>query len=378
MAFLKLSSVLCSLLFILNSSALFAAVNVDDSVRVKDLARIKGVRENSLVGYGIVTGLAGTGDSARNQATVQSISNTLRKFGIMIASSDVRSRNVAAVMITANLPAFAEPGDAIDVQVTSIGDARSLAGGTLLLADLRGADQVIYALAQGPLSVGGYNYDMNGNVVQKNHPTAARVVSGGRIERELKTQMINTDGELVLLLNNPDITTAIRMVDSINNDLGGSSAYAMNPGKVAVKIPEENRNHYLRLLSKLENIKVIPDSIARIVVNEKTGTVISGGDVRIGKVSITHDDIKISISDDTKAYAPIALVNTEAPQVTLVPDSNITVEESPNIQVDMRQGGSVADLIIALRKANASSREIITILQTLKSAGALHAELIVQ
>ncbi len=378
MAILRLLKDFFVLLLAVSCIHSVALADIDESVRVKDLARIKGVRENSLVGYGIVAGLAGTGDSVRSEATVQSVSNMLRKFGIMISSSDVRSRNVAAVMITAELPAFSEPGDSIDVQVTSIGDARSLAGGTLLLADLRGADQNIYALAQGSLSVGGYNYDMNGNVVQKNHPTAARVVNGGRIEKEVHTQMVNAQGELVLLLNNPDITTAIRMVDSINLVLGNNAARAVNPGKVIVKIAESQNGEYLRTLAKLENIKVVPDSAARIVVNEKTGTVISGGDVRIGKVSITHDDIKISISNETAAYAPVALVNTGEPDVTLVPDSNITVEESPNIQVDMQKGGSVSDLIVALRKVNASSREIITILQTLKSAGALHAELIVQ
>ncbi|WP_428243649.1 flagellar basal body P-ring protein FlgI [Gynuella sp.] len=367
-----------SVLMLLLVSSFATVAAGSDSVRIKDLARIKGVRDNSLVGYGIVAGLAGTGDSIRNQATVQSISNTLRKFDIMISSSDVRSRNVAAVMLTANLPAFAEAGDSIDVNVTSIGDARSLAGGTLLLADLRGPDQNIYALAQGPLSVGGYNYDVNGNIAQKNHPTAAIAIGGGRVEQSVETQMLNAAGELELLLDNPDITTAIRLVDSINAEIGANTAYAENPGKVAIRIPAEQSRNYLRLMARVENIQVIPDSVARVVVNEKTGTVISGGDVRIGKVSITHDDIKISVSNETRAYSSLALINTQDKGVTLVPDSKLTVEEQPNIQMDVNQGSSVADLIVALRKVNATSREIITILQTLKSAGALHAELIVQ
>ena len=380
MVVLKLRNLVALFLLLMFSALSIQSFSAsDESVRIKDLARVKGVRGNSLVGYGIVAGLAGTGDSIRNQATVQSISNTLRKFGIIISSSDVRSRNVAAVMITADLPAFTEAGDTIDVNVTSIGDARSLAGGTLLLSDLRGPDQKIYALAQGALSVGGYNYDMNGNIVQKNHPTAAIIIGGGRIEQEVETHMLNDSGELELLLDNPDITTAIRLVDSINKEMGIPAAYAENPGKISIKIPEDKRKNYLRLLAKIENIEVIPDSIARIVVNEKTGTIISGGDVRIGRVNITHDDIKISVSNETKAYSSLALINNnDQKDVTLVPDSNISVEENPNIQVDLDQGGSVSDLIVALRKVNATSREIITILQTLKSAGALHAELIVQ
>ena len=349
-----------------------------DAVRIKDLARVKGIQDNSLIGYGIVTGLAGTGDSIRNQATVQSISNALRKFGIIISSSDIRSRNVAAVMLTGNLPAFSEIGDSIDINVTSIGDARSLAGGTLLLADLRGPDQQVYALAQGPLSVGGYNYDMNGNIVQKNHPTAAIILGGGRIEKTVDTQIVNDAGTLELLLEDPDITTAIRLVDSINRETGLQIADAITPAKISIRIPKAERTHYLRLLSDIENIKVLPDTTAKVVVNEKTGTVISGGDVKIGQVSITQGDLKISINNETRAYSSLALISDSSDNIKLVPDSSINVDENQNIYMNMEQGGSVSDLIIALHKANASSREVITILQTLKSAGALHAELIVQ
>jgi len=345
-------------------------------VRVKDIARVKGVRDNNLIGYGLVTGLAGTGDSSRNQATVQSISNALRKFGMILDAADIRSRNVAAVMLTATLPPFSEPGDKLDVNITSLGDARSLSGGTLLLTDLRGPDQKVYALAQGALSVGGYSFELNGNVQQKNHPTSAIVSGGATVEVPLNSSLVDENGKFQLLLNEPDITTMIRLVDAVNTHLGSELAHAETPGKVLIEVPAERKNDWLRVIMEVENLTVTPDTIARVVINEKTGTVISGGNARIDQVSITHGDLKISITNETKVYSDLISIGDD--DTVVIPDSGLAIEEGNSIQLNTKQSSSVSDLILALNQINATSREIITILQSLKRAGALHAELIVQ
>jgi flagellar P-ring protein precursor FlgI len=350
------------------------------AVRIKDLGRIDSVRENSLVGYGLVTGLAGTGDSSRFTPTLQSVANMLARFGVIVPSDQINSRNVAAVTVTTSLPAFARPGDTLDVNVSSIGDARSLTGGTLLMTPLAGPDTKIYALAQGAISVGGYKYDLNGNVVQKNHPTAGMVPGGAIVENAVATNLVKKEGTVSLVLFEPDFTTANRIAQSLNEALGGTLARALDAGRVEVAVPQQERDDIVGFLTRMENALVTPDQRARVVVNERTGTVVSGGDVRISMVTVSQGDLRVSVVTDYLVSQPSLLVEPgPGVRTEVVPRTRINVEENAaGSVVSLPAGTTVADLISALNKVKASTRDIITILQSMKKAGALHAELIIQ
>ncbi len=348
------------------------------SVRIKELARIEGVRENSLFGYGLVVGLAGTGDSRRSKATLQSISNTLKEFGIIIEAEDLSSRNVAAVTLTARLPAFSNPGDLIDVNVSSLGDARSLVGGTLLFAPLKAANSKIYAVAQGQVSVGGFSYDLNGNVVQKNHPTVGIIPDGATVERGVSSDLIGEDGRIHVVLKQPDFTTANRIAEAINQQLGAKKAKAIHASKIAVEIPSDDFD-LVGFLTEIENSVVEPDRVAKVVVNERTGTVVAGGEVALDDITISHGNIKVVISTDYLVSQPY-LLRGAGPNVRteVVPDTSIEVDEGVASAVSLGSGASIADLVGALRKIKTSTRDVITILQLIKTTGALHAQLIIQ
>lgn len=370
-------------IFILAMTALtmFNAQAVTDKpgIRIKELCRLGDARDNSLVGYGLVTGLAGTGDSTRSKATLQSISNILRGFGVIVLPDQVRSRNAASVMITATLPAYAQPGDKLDVNVTSLGDARSLLGGTLLLSHLTGPDGKVYALAQGPVSVGGFKYDLNGNVVQKNHPTAASIPNGAMVERSVRASLMSDDGSFQYILHQPDFTTAGRIAEAVNRTFQRSIAHAEDASRVRIVVPERDRADLVGFITRLEAITVQPDRYARIVVNERTGTVVSGGDVTISKVSITHGDLKVTISTEYVVSQPFFVRETgSGVRTAVVPNTTIEATEDLPQSVALPDNTSVTDLVAALNRVKATSRDIITILQAMKRAGALHAELIIQ
>ena len=353
-------------------------MSVGSSVRLKEIARVEGVRDNALVGYGIVVGLAGTGDSGRSKATMQSVMNALIQFGIQVSASDINSRNVAAVMITSTLPSFAQQGDKIDINVSSVGDARSLVGGTLLLAPLKGANERVYALAQGQISVGGYKYDLNGNVVQKNHPTVGRITDGATVERSVLTELVDDKGFINIVLQTPDFTTVNRLKKAINVKLENSSAKAIHAGRISVKVPAGEYD-LIELLTTLENVTVVPDRLARIVVNERTGTIVSGGDVRINDVTISHGNIKVVISTEFTVSQPYAFGRgTSGATTMVVPETQIKVKEKTAQAIDLRSGTTIGELITALRQIKTSTRDVITILQAIKEAGALRAQLIVQ
>ncbi len=347
----------------------------ETGVMVKDLTRLQGVRDNSLYGYGLVTGLAGTGDSIRNQTSIQSLSNALTKFNIVIPANEIRSRNVAAVMVTATLPPYAQAGDSIDVNVTSLGDARSLVGGTLLLADLRGPDQRIHALAQGSLSVGGYSYDVNGNLVQKNHPTSAIITGGAVVELGSETRIVEQD-RIRLVLNNPDIATAYTISDRVNEHIGQPASVPLSPAVIEVDVALLGRD-WLRKVMEIQDLIVVPSSIARVVINEKTGTIVSGGGVFIAPVSVSHGDIKVTVRNTPIALTTQDLVSSD-PKLEVRDQTELEVTESRGVAMSFDEGASISELLSALDQANASSREIISILQAIKSAGALHGELVVQ
>ena len=238
------------------AAVLLAAVSApaqDFGVRIKELGRLDGVRENMVSGYGIVSGLAGTGDSTRSQATLQSVANALREFGLNVTPAQLASRNVAAVLVTATLPAFARSGDRLDVIVSSMGDARSLTGGALLMTPLYGPDRRIYALAQGAVSVGGYKFELNANVVQKNHPTTGIVPEGAVVEADLTAQVLSPDGTMRLVLFDPDYTTASRIATAVNEKLSASAA-AMDAGRVAIRVPEGERERLVDFVARLESL----------------------------------------------------------------------------------------------------------------------------
>ncbi len=349
-----------------------------EPVRLKELGRLSGWRENALIGYGLVTGLAGTGDSPRNQATRQSLANMLSRFDLTVSSDDVNSRNVAAVMVTASLPAFARPGDALDVTVTSIGDARSLAGGSLLLAPLKAANGQVFALAQGPVSVGGYRYDANGNQVQKNHPTVGRVPSGATVETGMAEEPA-APASLTFVLADPDYITAGRIADAINGRMGAGAARVKDAAGVEIAVPADRRNAVAPLIASLEALSVEPDRRARVVVNERTGTVVTGGDVRIDRVAVSHGDLKVTVATETSVSQPL-MVRQTGPGVRtqLYQNSQLSVDDKGGNAFVAANNNTVADLVQALARMKVGTRDVISILQAVKAAGALHAELVLQ
>jgi flagellar P-ring protein FlgI len=351
-----------------------------DSIRVKDLGKIQGWRDNALVGYGIVSGLAGTGDSPSNRTTRQALSNVLSQFSQTIGPDQVQSRNVAVVMVTASLPATAREGDTVDVTVTSAGDARSLLGGALLLTPLKAPNGRTYALAQGPLSVGGYRYDANGNVVQKNHPTVGSIPAGATVE----VGMVRTDpgasGSVTFVLAEADYTTADRVATAINVQFGEGLARARDASGIEVVVPEAQRGSLVAFIARLESVRVDPDRRAKVVINERTGTVVSGGDVRIAKVALTHGDLRISVAAETSVSQPLIAGLGQAGsgvRTAVVTNSRVEVAETPGTGF-VAAGTTVSDLVQALTRLRTNTRDIISILRAVKAAGALHAELIVQ
>ncbi|RME69107.1 MAG: flagellar basal body P-ring protein FlgI [Verrucomicrobia bacterium] len=347
-----------------------------DAARIKDLTVVEGGRENQLVGYGIVSGLAGDGDSSTSFYTVQSIANALQRFGVNIPASVVKSKNVAAVMVTADIPPFIKPGQRIDVTVSSIGDAKALQGGVLLQTPLLGADNTVYAVAQGPVAIGGFlggTSGPGGAVVQKNHPTVGTISGGAIVEREIEMKLVE-DGEMRLLLLNPDFTSAARVAEAINN-LYPNIALAADSTAVRVRVPEMFLDRQVDFISALGSIDVIPDTPARIVINERTGTIVATANVRISKVAVSHGSLTITVASTLSASQPGAFA--EAGQTVVLPSTQTDVVE--------KQGGfrviedlpSIEEVTTALNAMGVSTREMMSIFQAMKRAGALQAELVI-
>lgn len=348
-------------------------------VRLKEIARVAGVRDNPLTGYGLVFGLAGSGDSARNRATLQSVANTLRTFGVNVTLDDLASRNVAAVIVTAKLPAFAEPGQPLDVLVSSSGDARSLSGGTLMLAPLSGPDGRVYAIAQGAISVGGYKFEALTASVQKNHPTVGVIPSGATVEQAPAVHVGGDGRHLSILLNEPDFSLANGIVQALQASLPGIDARAEHAGKITVSYPAAPAN-LVAEIARIENVQVRPERKSRVVVNERTGTIVAGGDVRLGKVSISQGDLRVEISTEYSVSQPGGLLVRPSAgiETAVVPNSRIRDQEGPAPLVNVPEGATVADLLAALRSIRLPTRDVIAVLQSIKAAGALDGELVIQ
>lgn len=365
---------------VLCSAMLASAVQAQGAVRLKDLGRFSGVRDNSVIGYGLVVGLSGTGDSRRSLATVQSVSNMLQEFGLQVPAAGINSRNVAAVLVTAKVPGFMNIGDRIDVNVSSIGDASSLAGGTLLMTPLRGPDREVYAMAQGSLSISGYRFEQNGTLRQKNHPTSGNIPEGALAERVIAPQLLTADGGIELILNDPDFTTASRVATLINRSVPSAQAAPVGAGRIRLAAPSKEPSGIIALVSAVENLSVEPDIKARVVVNERTGTIVSGGNVWLSAITVTHGDIRVAIDQRFIVSQPEGFLVRPGAGVrtAVVPETSMEVSESQLKAVNLPQGATIEDLVSALKAVKATSRDVIAVLQGVKRAGALHAELIIQ
>lgn len=357
---------------------LAAAPALAQEVPLKGLGRFDGWRDNALIGYGIVTGLAGSGDTRRNEVTRQALRNALSRLGTAVTEEQINSRNVAVVIVTATLPPSANPGDRIDAAVSSIGDARSLAGGTLLMTPLLGPDQRPYALAQGALTAGGYDFEANLNRQQRNYPTSAVLPGGATVEAPVDAAILNAEGTVSFLLSVPSFTTAQRISDAINAALGPGLAQVRNADEVAIRY-DRPRPQLAAFLSRIENIPVVPDAAPRIVINERTGTVVAGAEVRISGVVVSQGDIKVTITSENYASQP-GFIGGFANDVSslIVTNTRLEVEQGANDAVMSFPNTTVGTLVQGLARAKVDTRRMIGILQAIKAAGALHAEILVQ
>jgi flagellar P-ring protein precursor FlgI len=356
---------------------LFVAVPAQ-AVRIKDIAQVEGFRSNQLFGYGLVIGLEGTGDRQNTEFTVQALTNLLQDYHIRVNPNDVRVKNVAAVMVTAEIPPYAQPGTHLDALASSLGDAQSLSGGTLLLTPLKGPDGQIYAVAQGPISLGGgFSANGVGARVTKNHQTVARVTGGALLERPVPTEALAEDGVLRINLKQPDFTTAQRIAEAINTALPQTVAQPRSPGVVAIALPAALRADPVAFVASLESLEVSPDVAARVVVNERTGTVIMGQNVQLAPVAIAHGGLHITIKTDLGVSQPQPFSNG---QTVVVPDTAIVIEEPKArqlVEVPGGQGVSLKELVLALNSLGITPRDLIAVFEALKEAGALQAELVI-
>lgn len=342
--------------------------------RIKDIVDVEGVRDNMLVGYGLVVGLNGTGDSLNNSPfTEQSLIGMLERLGVNVRGQKVRTDNVAAVMVTATLPPFSRQGTRIDINVSSLADAEDLRGGTLLVTPLLGADGEVYAVAQGPVSTGSFSAKGDGASVVKGVPTAGRIPSGGLIERELEFNL-SALGSLKLSLRNPDFTTAVRIADAVNAHLGKGTAVAEDPKTVRVAMAEKYRNDAVGLISEIEGLRVVPDHPAKIVIDEVTGTIVMGSNVRISTVAIAQGNLTIRITENPQVSQPNPF--SEQGETVVVPRTDIEVDEDKDKRMTVvNEGVTLQELVAGLNALGVGPRDVISILQSIKAAGALQAEL---
>lgn len=358
---------MCALIITSAFTGLAAAA---PGVRIKDVAKVQGVRDNQLVGYGLVVGLAGSGDSNKSTFTIQSIANMLKSFGIIANMSQLQPKNVAAVMVTAKLPPFAKPGDTIDITVSSLGDAKSLQGGTLIQTPLSAANGQVFAVGQGPISIGGFSVSAGGSSQQKNFPTVASIPGGAIVERDVAVQLI-TNGSITFTLQQPDFTTAARISDAIDRRFGPISL-ARDPGTVIINVPQGQTGNLVAFVAALEELYIQPDAAAKIVINERTGTVVIGSDVAISEVAVAQGGLTVKIASEKQVSQPPPLSDG---QTAVVEQTTIEVKEQPANLVVLPATAQVGDVVKALNAVGATPREVISILQAMKAAGALHAEL---
>jgi flagellar P-ring protein FlgI len=341
------------------------------AARIKEIANVNGVRSNTLIGYGLVVGLNRTGDKSNTLFTTQSLSNMLEKMGVIVDPKATKVNNIAAVMVTAEIPPFAKAGNKIDATVSSLGDATSLEGGILLMTPLKGGNGQTYAVAQGSVLVGGFSAGGQAANVQKNHPTVGRVPNGVVLEQEIAYQSLKTEN-VTLSLKRPDFTNARRVTERINSIYEGAAS-ARDAGTIQVAIPAKYRENTVGFISVLEALDIKPDNQAKIVVDEKTGTVVIGEDVRIATVAISHGNISVMVKENSNVSQ--AMPFAQGGSTVTTPDTEVNVREDKGHFLYMEEGPSIKELVNALNAIGVSTRDVITILQAIKAAGSLHAEL---
>jgi len=359
-----------AVLFGLVSPLLFAAETVH-KVLLRDITQIAGVRDNQLVGYGLVAGLNRTGDTQQTYFTVQTLANALTRMGVQIAPGTVVVKNVAAVFVTAKLPPFARPGMKIDVTVSSVGDAKSITGGVLLLTALRASNGSVYAEAQGPLVIGGYTEGASGNIRSVNHPTVGRISDGGIVEREAAVDLTRFHIVSLLLLNS-DFTAARDVADVINKEFGKPIATAIDSNRIDVNVADSGESSVPILISRVQNLSIDAHPPARVIVNERTGTIVMGGDVRLSPVSVIHGSLTIDVQTATVVSQPPPFSGGETKTVT---ETRLSVNDAPAQSIQLQEGANVDELIKGLHAIGATSHDIIAILQAIKAAGGLQADL---
>lgn len=350
---------------------MFSTVFAESAVtRIKDIAKVQGVRSNQLMGYGLVVGLQGTGDSDDIPQMISSTVSMLRTFGITVDPADLDSDNVAAVIVTATLPPFAREGDVIDVTISAMGDAKSIQGGTLVQTPLKAADGEVYAVAQGPVSTGGFIAGTGGNRSQKNYPTVGTTPNGAIVERTVEDE-IGTRGQISLSLSNADFTTAARIAEAINQNYIGA-AHAANAGRIDILIPGYYRTNVVDFIASIEELEITPDNIAKIVVNERTGTIVMGGNVTVDECAITQGGLSIKVTRNNEVSQP----NPFSYGTTIVTSNGeAEANEKTSNSIVMSPTANINDIVGALNAVGATPRDCISILQAMKAAGAIHATL---
>jgi flagellar P-ring protein precursor FlgI len=355
-----------------SSHAVFGQMS---GARIEDIATVQGVRGNQLIGYGLVVGLAGTGDSTQVAFTTQSVASMLQKFGINIPATTVKMKNVAAVMVTADLPAFAKDGSDVDVTVSSLGDSTSLLGGELLQTPLQAANGSVYAVAQGSVSVGGFSAGSgSGGGVSQNHVTAGKIPGGAIVEQNVPTTLTHDDS-IAITLDDADFTTATRVMNAINSHLpaGAISARASDASTINVQtIPGADP---IPLIAQIENLSVSPDVPAKVVIDERTGTVVLGGDVTVSACAIAHGNLTVQIADDTQVSQPNPLSQGTT---KVIPRTNVAVTEGSEHLINVPDSPTISKVVKALNALGVTPRDLISILQAMKEAGALHADVVIQ
>jgi flagellar P-ring protein precursor FlgI len=354
---------------------LLVPVSADTGVpsRLKDVVTLRGVPTEPLIGYGLVVGLNKTGDKRQTIFSTQTLANMLQRFGVSVDPSEIKIENVAAVLVTAELGAFSQVGARVDVTASSIGDARSLQGGTLLATPLRKQDGSIAVIAQGPLSIGGFGAAGGGSSVVVNHLTVGRVPGGGLVQLARQTALPALD-QIAFALRDPDFISARRVADAINIELGADAATVEDAGTVNVVVPPTSRNQIATFIARLEPLSVQIDQTARVAINERTGTVVMGGDVRIGPAAVAHGNLSVRIATQLQVSQPLPYTQG---QTTVVPQTQVDVAETHAQLVELATGTTLADVVKALNALGATPRDIIAIMQALKAAGALRAEIVI-
>jgi flagellar P-ring protein precursor FlgI len=355
------------------SMAVCVPVQAGATSRIKDLANIEGVRQNQLIGYGLVVGLNGTGDTLNNiPFTKQSLQAMLERLGVNVRGQTLRTGNVAAVMVTANLPAFATQGTRMDITVSSLGDAKSLQGGMLLVTPLLGADGNVYAVGQGSVAIGGFQAEGEAAKIVRGVPTVGRISNGALIEREIEFNL-NRQSQLRMALRNPDFTTAKRIAAAINDYIGVPTAEPLDPSTIGITVPQQYRGNVVSLLTEVEQLQVEPDLAAKIVIDERSGIIVMGNDVRVSTVAVAQGNLTVTITETPQVSQPTPF--SRGGTTTVVPRTRIGVQEDGKKLALVHNGVSLQQLVDGLNALGIGPRDLIAILQAIKAAGAIQADI---